>query len=100
MFGAGADTPLGCPGAGELNAVLFPEDPADADILGGARFFVVNDPCFALETEYLQRTMPYFFQVKKEKGSKEVKYVIREDIAFVTVPPRFPGERVFFGYPK
>jgi hypothetical protein len=45
-----------------LNGLLFPEDPADANILGGAKFLVTNDPRHALQTEFLQRTMPYFFR--------------------------------------
>jgi len=45
-----------------LNSLLFPEDPADANILGMARYMVVNDPRHALQTEFLQRTMPYFFR--------------------------------------
>lgn len=61
-------TPARCPAAGELNDLLFPEDPADADVLGDAKFLVINDPCHAFQTEYLQRTIPYFFKLQKEKG--------------------------------
>jgi hypothetical protein len=54
--------PPSCPVAGMLNGLLFPEDPADANVLGGAKFLVTNDPRHALQTEFLQRTMPYFFR--------------------------------------
>jgi len=50
-----------------LNGLLFPEDPADANILGGAKFLVTNDPRHALQTEFLQRTMPYFFRPVADK---------------------------------
>ncbi len=50
-----------------LNGLLFPEDPADTNIMGGARFLVVNDPHHALQTEYLQRSMPYFFRLHKNE---------------------------------
>jgi hypothetical protein len=47
--------------------VLFPEDSADADILGDARFLVLNEPTHALQPEFLQRTIPYFFELYKTK---------------------------------
>lgn len=56
-----------------LNGLLFPEDPADTNIMGGARFLVVNDPHHALQTEYLQRSMPYFFRL--HKNEKYVPFV-------------------------
>ena len=59
--------PPSCPVAGMLNGLLFPEDPADANILGGAKFLVTNDPRHALQTEFLQRTMPYFFRPVADK---------------------------------
>lgn len=55
-----------------LNGLLFPEDPADHNVLGqNARFLVVNDPRHALQTEYLQRTMPYFFRPKRNDDDDE-----------------------------
>jgi hypothetical protein len=55
------------PFAGCVNSVLFPEDSADADILGNAKFLVLNDPEHALQPEFLQRTVPYFFELYKTK---------------------------------
>jgi hypothetical protein len=49
--------------------VLFPEDPADEDLMCGAQFVVVHDPLHALKSEFLQRTMPYFFKLKRHKRS-------------------------------
>jgi hypothetical protein len=40
----------------------------DSNVLGGAQFLVVNDPRHCLHTEYLQRTLPYFYRVHREKG--------------------------------
>lgn len=61
------ELPAACPVAGMLNGLLFPEDPADHNVLGQhARFLVVNDPHHALQTEYLQRTMPYFYRPKRD----------------------------------
>lgn len=63
-----AELPTASPVAGMLNCLLFPKDPADHNVLGQhARFLVVNDPRHALQTEYLQRTMPYFFRPKRDE---------------------------------
>ncbi|KAM3569664.1 hypothetical protein VYU27_008251, partial [Nannochloropsis oceanica] len=75
------------PKAGNMNSVLFPEDPVDEDILNGARFVVINDARHAFEPEYLQRVLPYFFELKKIDG--KFKYVTAPRIAFCQVPQRF-----------
>jgi len=84
------------PKAGNMNSVLFPEDPVDEDILNGARFVVINDARHAFEPEYLQRVVPYFFELKKVKGKKSVGGVsflfpfMKMNLTSSSLPPSFP----------
>lgn len=71
------------PKAGNMNSVLFPEDPADEDVVNGAKFAVINDARHAFEPEYLQRVVPYFFELKRTDG--QYKYVTANRIAFIQV---------------
>lgn len=74
------------PFAGCVNAVLFPDDPADVDLLGDSRFLVLNEPTFSLQTEFLQRTIPYFFELHHGK-----KCVVRHQAAcMVPCLPAWP----------
>jgi len=75
------------PKAGNMNSVLFPEDPVDQDVVGKALIVVINDARHAFEPEYLQRVIPYFFELKRVDGV--YRYQICKRIAFIQVPQRF-----------
>lgn len=75
------------PKAGNMNSVLFPEDPVDDDIINGAKFVVINDARHAFEPDYLQRVVPYFWELKKMDG--KYKYQLAPRVAFIQVPQRF-----------
>jgi hypothetical protein len=79
--------PFISPKAGNMNSVLFPEDPVDEDVVNKARFVVINDARHAFEPEYLQRVVPYFFELKRVDG--KYRYDIAPRVAFIQVPQRF-----------
>ena len=37
-------------------------------VLDKAQYLVVNDPRHALQPEYLQRAMPYFYKLKQDEA--------------------------------
>ena len=46
------------------NAAIFPvDDPSAAPLVGDATIVVVNDARHQLEANFLQRTVPYFFEL-------------------------------------
>lgn len=74
------------PKAGNMNAAIFPNSPGEEPVIGdGARIVVVNDARHRLKTEFLQRTVPYFFKLDRRTG-KKYEWA---DVGFVQTPQRF-----------
>lgn len=74
------------PKAGNMNAAIFSNTPGEEPVIGaGARIVVVNDARHRLKTEFLQRTVPYFFKLDRRTG-KKYEWA---DVGFVQTPQRF-----------
>lgn len=74
------------PKAGNMNAAIFPNSPGEEPVIGDpARVVVVNDARHRLKTEFLQRTVPYFFKLDRRTG-KKYEWA---DVGFVQTPQRF-----------
>lgn len=74
------------PKAGNMNAAIFPNSPGEEPVIGdAARIVVVNDARHRLKTEFLQRTVPYFFKLNRRTG-KNYEWA---DVGFVQTPQRF-----------
>eukprot|EP00752_Nemacystus_decipiens_P014993 g13350.t1 len=83
---ANPGTPKVSPNAGNMNAAIFPNAPGEEPVIGeGARIVVVNDARHRLKTEFLQRTVPYFFKLDRRTG-KKYEWA---DVGFVQTPQRF-----------
>ncbi|CAM9338772.1 unnamed protein product [Hapterophycus canaliculatus] len=79
-------TPKVSPKAGNMNAAIFPNSPGEEVVIGDpARIVVVNDARHRLKTEFLQRTVPYFFKLDRRSG-KKYEWA---DVGFVQTPQRF-----------
>jgi len=76
------------PKSGNMNSVLFPEDPIDAGILGPAAFIVINDARHAFEPDYVRRVQPYFWKLEKTTNGV-FRYNLAKNVAFCQVPQRF-----------
>jgi cellulose synthase/poly-beta-1,6-N-acetylglucosamine synthase-like glycosyltransferase len=74
-----------CKQAGNLNSAIFNlSDPSKAPLIGEAKMVLVNDARHQLKPDFLQRTMPYFFELDTDGMTyKWGKY------AFVQTPQRF-----------
>lgn len=69
-----------------MNAAIFTNTPGEEPVIGvGARIVVWNDARNRLKTEFLQRTVPYFFKLDSPLGSKYEW----GDVGFVQAPTRF-----------
>ncbi|CAM9674844.1 unnamed protein product [Ectocarpus sp. 13 AM-2016] len=83
---ANPGTPKVSPKAGNMNAAIFPNSPGEEPVIGDpARVVVVNDARHRLKTEFLQRTVPYFFKLDRRTG-KKYEWA---DVGFVQTPQRF-----------
>lgn len=66
-----------------MNAAIFSNSPGEEPVIGhAARIVVVNDARHRLKTEFLQRTVPYFFKLEKKRYSWA-------NVGFVQTPQRF-----------
>jgi cellulose synthase/poly-beta-1,6-N-acetylglucosamine synthase-like glycosyltransferase len=78
-------TPKVSPKAGNMNAALFPIDyPEEEALVANSTILVVNDCRHQLNSTFLQRTVPYFFELDAEGN----KYGWAR-VAFVQTPQRF-----------
>ncbi|CAN0473091.1 unnamed protein product [Laminaria digitata] len=69
-----------------MNAAIFPNSPGEEPVIGdAARIVVVNDARHRLKTEFLQRTVPYFFKLNR-RTAKNYSWA---DVGFVQTPQRF-----------
>ncbi|CAM9783444.1 unnamed protein product [Discosporangium mesarthrocarpum] len=87
-------TPRISPKAGNMNAAIFPIDyPDDEPLIGNATIVVVNDARHQLESDFLQRTVPYFFELggKDSEGLMAKRYRWAK-VAYVQTPQRFRQE--------
>jgi cellulose synthase/poly-beta-1,6-N-acetylglucosamine synthase-like glycosyltransferase len=71
--------------AGNLNSAIFNlNDPSKQPFIGEAKMVVINDARHQLKPDFLQRTMPYFFELDSDGMTyRWGKY------AFVQTPQRF-----------
>jgi cellulose synthase/poly-beta-1,6-N-acetylglucosamine synthase-like glycosyltransferase len=84
-----AGTPKVSPKAGNLNSALFSIDhPEIAPFVGNASIVSINDCRHQLHTNFLQRTLPYFFKV-----GEDGKYNW-DSVSFVQTPQRFLDEQM------
>mmetsp|Transcript_8020 Transcript_8020/g.12169 ORF Transcript_8020/g.12169 Transcript_8020/m.12169 type:complete len:1034 (-) Transcript_8020:205-3306(-) len=80
-----AGTPKVSPKAGNMNAALFALDYPDMPpLIGNSTIVVVNDCRHQLQSEFLQRTVPYFFEL--DQGGQRYRWA---KVAFVQTPQRF-----------
>mmetsp|Transcript_4432 Transcript_4432/g.6276 ORF Transcript_4432/g.6276 Transcript_4432/m.6276 type:complete len:1027 (+) Transcript_4432:159-3239(+) len=78
-------TPKVSPKAGNMNAAIFSLDYPDMPpLIGNSTIVVVNDCRHQLQPEFLQRTVPYFFELDGEQ--KKYRWA---PVAFVQTPQRF-----------
>ncbi|CAM9384881.1 unnamed protein product [Discosporangium mesarthrocarpum] len=83
---ANPGTPKVSPKAGNMNAAIFSTEPGEEPVIGSAaRITVVNDARHRLKSDFLQRTVPYFFKLDKSTG----KSYDWGNVGFVQVPQRF-----------
>lgn len=84
-------TPKISPKAGNMNAAIFPIDnPTSEPLVGDATIVVVNDARHQLEANFLQRTVPYFFELSGHNATVSSGGRYRwAKIAFVQTPQRF-----------
>ncbi|KAG5179332.1 cellulose synthase, family GT2 [Tribonema minus] len=80
-----AGTPKVSPKAGNMNAALFALDYPDMPpLIGNSTIVVVNDCRHQLQPEFLQRTIPYFFEL--DADGQRYRWA---KVAFVQTPQRF-----------
>ncbi|KAG5191792.1 cellulose synthase, family GT2 [Tribonema minus] len=85
-----AGTPRVSPKAGNLNAAIFAVDyPEDDPLIGDATIVVVNDCRHQLNPTFLQRTVPYFFELDAEG-----QHYGWARVAFVQTPQRFKPDQM------
>ncbi|CAM9642369.1 unnamed protein product [Chrysoparadoxa australica] len=78
-------TPKVSPKAGNMNTAVFNLDNPDKEpLIGDAKLVVVNDARHQLMPEFLQRMVPYFFELRPDQSSYRWG-----DVAFVQAPQRF-----------
>lgn len=79
------------PKAGNMNAAIFPiDDPTSGPLVGEATIVLVNDARHQLEANFLQRTVPYFFELSSSNATVSSGGRYRwAKIAFVQTPQRF-----------
>ncbi|CAM9135904.1 unnamed protein product [Laminaria digitata] len=83
---ASPGTPKVSPKAGNMNAAIFRNSPEEDPVIGkDCTIVVVNDARHRLKTEFLQRTVPYFFKLNRRTG----KNYGWADVGFVQTPQRF-----------
>ncbi|CAM9949458.1 unnamed protein product, partial [Laminaria digitata] len=89
-----AGTPKISPKAGNMNAAIFPvDDPSSVPLVGDATIVVVNDARHQLEANFLQRTVPYFFELTGGHPTVASGGRYRwAKVAFVQTPQRFRME--------
>lgn len=69
-----------------MNAAIFADAPGEEPVVGSAaRIVVVNDARHRLKTEFLQRTVPYFFRLNRQTR----KNYSWSNVGFVQTPQRF-----------
>ncbi|KAG5175559.1 cellulose synthase, family GT2 [Tribonema minus] len=82
-------TPKVSPKAGNMNAAIFPIDyPEQVPLIGDSTIVVVDDCRHQLQPDFLQRTVPYFFELHKPSNT----YTWAK-VAFVQTPQRFPFQK-------
>ncbi|KAG5192414.1 hypothetical protein JKP88DRAFT_271166 [Tribonema minus] len=80
-----AGTPKVSPKAGNMNSALFALDYPDMPpLIGSSTIVVVNDCRHQLQPEFLQRTVPYFFEL--DADGQRYRWA---KVAFVQTPQRF-----------
>jgi cellulose synthase/poly-beta-1,6-N-acetylglucosamine synthase-like glycosyltransferase len=80
-----AGTPKVSPKAGNMNAALFALDYPDMPpLIGNSTIVVVNDCRHQLQAEFLQRTVPYFYEL--DPDGQRYRWA---KVAFVQTPQRF-----------
>ncbi|CAM9312457.1 unnamed protein product [Choristocarpus tenellus] len=83
---ASPGTPKVSPKAGNMNAAIFPSSPGEEPVVGSAaKVVVVNDARHRLKSDFIQRTVPYFFKLDKASNTR----YDWADVGFVQVPQRF-----------
>lgn len=90
-------TPKASPKAGNMNAAIFPIDRPGPVLIGNAKILVVNDCRHKLFTDFLQRTVPFFFELvdkqlahtKSTQANVNSKLYKWAKIAFVQTPQHF-----------
>eukprot|EP00752_Nemacystus_decipiens_P009511 g8502.t1 len=89
-----AGTPKISPKAGNMNAAIFPvDDPSMVPLIADATIVVVNDARHQLEGNFLQRTVPYFFELSGGHPTVASGGRYRwAKVAFVQTPQRFRME--------
>ncbi|CAM9415618.1 unnamed protein product [Ectocarpus sp. 4 AP-2014] len=89
-----AGTPKISPKAGNMNAAIFPvDDPTMTPLTGDSTIVVVNDARHQLEGNFLQRTVPYFFELAGGHPTVASGGRYRwAKVAFVQTPQRFRME--------
>ncbi|CAB1103979.1 GT2 [Ectocarpus sp. CCAP 1310/34] len=89
-----AGTPKISPKAGNMNAAIFPvDDPTMTPLTGDSTIVVVNDARHQLEGNFLQRTVPYFFELTGGHATVASGGRYRwAKVAFVQTPQRFRME--------
>lgn len=69
-----------------MNAAIFPNSPGEEPVIGdAARIVVVNDARHRLKTDFLQRTVPYFFRLDERTRKK----YFWSNVGYVQTPQRF-----------
>ncbi|KAG5176027.1 cellulose synthase, family GT2 [Tribonema minus] len=80
-----AGMPRVSPKAGNMNCAIFRKDGKGETLIAGAAVIVVNDARHALQPEFLQRALPYFFT----RDARRAGAYVWADVAFVQTPQRF-----------
>mmetsp|Transcript_1129 Transcript_1129/g.1733 ORF Transcript_1129/g.1733 Transcript_1129/m.1733 type:complete len:968 (+) Transcript_1129:131-3034(+) len=85
-----AGTPRVSPKAGNMNSAIFNIDyPEDEALIGDSTILVVNDCRHMLNSTFLQRTVPYFFELDGDGN----RYGWAR-VAFVQTPQRFKPDQL------